>query len=264
MVNNCSLKTVRFVDTKQWNVKHFFATSIISKYSTESIGKHTIHITEKTKLFNEPEKEHKILGISNEKGMFDAYAELEKKMEEKGVGKIASIQGRFYAMDRDKRWERVQKAYDALVNGIGEKATSATIAIEDSYQKEIFDEFVVPTVICNGDDTPIASSTISDTSRLPFAVLSFASVLSSVAESLSSAFFSDFANVKVVSSLFAASTVVVPVILLIPSKLPAANPPASTAHRLSVRPFFAIFLILSFLLSLFIIIKSLPGSMSIS
>ena len=82
MVNNCSLKTVRFVDTKQWNVKHFFATSIISKYSTESIGKHTIHITEKTKLFNEPEKEHKILGISNEKGMFDAYAELGKNINQ--------------------------------------------------------------------------------------------------------------------------------------------------------------------------------------
>ena len=83
-------------------------------------------------------------------------AEIEKKMEEKGVGKIASITGRFYAMDRDKRWERLQKAYDALVNGIGEKYTSATQAIEDSYQKEIFDEFVLPTLICNNDE-PIAT-----------------------------------------------------------------------------------------------------------
>ncbi len=82
--------------------------------------------------------------------------ELEQKMAEKGVGKIASITGRFYAMDRDKRWERVHKAYDALVNGIGEKSTSATKAIEDSYQKEIFDEFVLPTVICNGDE-PVAT-----------------------------------------------------------------------------------------------------------
>ena len=83
-------------------------------------------------------------------------AELEQKMAEKGVGKIASITGRFYAMDRDKRWERVHKAYDALVNGIGEKSTSATKAIEDSYQKEVFDEFVLPTLICNGDE-PIAT-----------------------------------------------------------------------------------------------------------
>ena len=83
-------------------------------------------------------------------------AELEQKMAEKGVGKIASISGRFYAMDRDKRWERVQKAYDALVNGIGEKASSASSAIEESYQKEIFDEFVIPTVICNGEE-PVAT-----------------------------------------------------------------------------------------------------------
>ena len=80
---------------------------------------------------------------------------LEEKMKEKGVGKIATISGRFYAMDRDKRWNRVQKAYDAMVNGEGIKATSAINAIESSYQKEVFDEFTEPTVICNGD-TPIA------------------------------------------------------------------------------------------------------------
>ncbi|MCI8272974.1 MAG: 2,3-bisphosphoglycerate-independent phosphoglycerate mutase [Clostridia bacterium] len=82
--------------------------------------------------------------------------QLEEKMKEKEIGKIASISGRYYAMDRDKRWERVQKCYDVLVKGEGNKANSATIAIESSYQKEVFDEFVEPTVICNGD-TPIAT-----------------------------------------------------------------------------------------------------------
>ena len=82
--------------------------------------------------------------------------QLEEKMKEKKVGKIASISGRYYAMDRDKRWDRVKKCYDALVRGEGNKATSATIAIEDSYQKEVFDEFVEPTVIVN-NDTPIAT-----------------------------------------------------------------------------------------------------------
>ncbi len=82
--------------------------------------------------------------------------ELENKISEKGLGKIASISGRFYSMDRDKRWERIKKCYDALVNGIGEKSTSAIKAIEDSYQKEIFDEFVKPTLICNGEE-PIAT-----------------------------------------------------------------------------------------------------------
>ena len=82
--------------------------------------------------------------------------QLEEKMQEKGIGKIASISGRYYAMDRDKRWERTKKCYDALVNGEGNKATSATIAIEDSYQKEVFDEFVEPTIICNSEG-PIAT-----------------------------------------------------------------------------------------------------------
>lgn len=81
---------------------------------------------------------------------------LQEKMQEKEIGKIASICGRFYSMDRDKRWERVQKCYDALVNGEGKKASSSVKAIEDSYQKEVFDEFVEPTLICNGDG-PIAT-----------------------------------------------------------------------------------------------------------
>ena len=81
---------------------------------------------------------------------------LEEKMKEKDIGKIATISGRFYAMDRDKRWQRIQKAYNAMVKGEGVKATSPVMAIEASYQKEVFDEFVEPTVICNGDN-PIAT-----------------------------------------------------------------------------------------------------------
>ncbi len=82
--------------------------------------------------------------------------QLEEKIEEKGIGKIASISGRFYSMDRDKRWERTKKCYDALVYGEGEKATSPIQAIESSYQKEIFDEFVEPTIIYNGEK-PVAT-----------------------------------------------------------------------------------------------------------
>ena len=90
---------------------------------------------------------------------------LEDKIKEKGIGRIATISGRFYAMDRDKRWERVEKAYRALVYGEGVKASSAISAIESSYQEEVFDEFVVPTVICNGDK-PVA--TISDNDSVIF------------------------------------------------------------------------------------------------
>jgi len=87
---------------------------------------------------------------------YEYVAELDSKMREKGIGKIASISGRYYAMDRDKRWERVQKCYDVLVNAIGPKAGSAITAIENSYQKEVFDEFIEPTIICNGEK-PIAT-----------------------------------------------------------------------------------------------------------
>lgn len=82
MVNSNLLKMVRFVDTHQWNVKYFLGTAISSKYSLEEIGKHTIHITEKSKLFENPEKEYAILGISNEIGMFDAYTELGKNINQ--------------------------------------------------------------------------------------------------------------------------------------------------------------------------------------
>ena len=83
--------------------------------------------------------------------------ELEDKMKEKGIGKIATISGRFYSMDRDKRWEREKKAYDAMVNGEGIKSANAINAIENSYQKEVFDEFIEPTVITGPDgENPIA------------------------------------------------------------------------------------------------------------
>ncbi len=76
----------------------------------------------------------------------DCVAEMEKI----GVGKVASVMGRYYAMDRDNRWERVEKAYAAMVYGEGEKATDAVKAVADSYAKDVTDEFVVPTVIEGG------------------------------------------------------------------------------------------------------------------
>ena len=72
------------------------------------------------------------------------------------VGKIASVSGRYYAMDRDKRWERIKLAYDALVNGVGEKATDAIQAVENSYSKNVTDEFIKPTVIVAEDQQPLA------------------------------------------------------------------------------------------------------------
>ena len=73
------------------------------------------------------------------------------------VGKIATVSGRYFAMDRDKRWERVKLAYDALVNGVGERATDAIAAIENSYAHNITDEFIKPTVIIDEGQQPLAT-----------------------------------------------------------------------------------------------------------
>ncbi len=72
--------------------------------------------------------------------------QLEKKMEEIGVGKIATVMGRYYAMDRDNRWERVEKAYAAMVYGEGVQNTNPVDTMEKSYADDVTDEFVVPTV----------------------------------------------------------------------------------------------------------------------
>ncbi|HEV2480386.1 MAG TPA: 2,3-bisphosphoglycerate-independent phosphoglycerate mutase [Puia sp.] len=76
---------------------------------------------------------------------------------EKTTGKIASVSGRYYAMDRDKRWERVKLAYDALVNGTGETSTDALAAIERSYLAGVTDEFIKPTVITSKEGKPLAT-----------------------------------------------------------------------------------------------------------
>ncbi len=77
-----------------------------------------------------------------------SYAKmLVEKIRSINYGQIATVMGRYYAMDRDNRWERVAKAYDAMVNGKGEFCESAVTAIENSYNADVTDEFVVPTVI---------------------------------------------------------------------------------------------------------------------
>lgn len=80
----------------------------------------------------------------------DFVEQLQSKMNEIGVGEISTVMGRYYAMDRDNRWERVEKAYSAIVYGKGNEATSAVEAMQQSYDAQVTDEFVIPTV-CKKD-----------------------------------------------------------------------------------------------------------------
>lgn len=82
--------------------------------------------------------------------------ELNDKMQELGVGQIATVMGRYYAMDRDNRWERVQKAYNAMVMGEGNFVRSGVEAVENSYNEDVTDEFVVPSVVIK-DGKPVAT-----------------------------------------------------------------------------------------------------------
>jgi 2,3-bisphosphoglycerate-independent phosphoglycerate mutase len=87
------------------------------------------------------------------------------KMNEIGVGKIASVMGRYYAMDRDNRWDRVEKAYKAIADGEGVTAEDALSAVQNSYDKEETDEFVLPTVIME-NGAPVA--TVKDNDSVIF------------------------------------------------------------------------------------------------
>ncbi len=92
--------------------------------------------------------------------------ELEDKISAVGVGRIATVIGRYYAMDRDNRWERTKEAYDALTLGAGVKATSAVEAVEASYAAGDTDEFIKPIVIVNEDGSPV--TTVKDKDSVIF------------------------------------------------------------------------------------------------
>ena len=81
----------------------------------------------------------------------DFVAALADELAKIGCGKIATVMGRYYAMDRDNRWERVEKAYEAMALGIGERFSDPVQAVADSYAKEVTDEFVMPVVVTEND-----------------------------------------------------------------------------------------------------------------
>lgn len=95
----------------------------------------------------------------------DDIRELEEKMKEIGIGKVASVTGRYYAMDRDNRWDRVEKAYDAMLLGEGKHTSDVLASIKEEYENKITDEFMTPTVVVE-DDKPVA--TIEDNDSVIF------------------------------------------------------------------------------------------------
>ena len=92
----------------------------------------------------------------------DFLRELERAMHSIGIGQIASVTGRYYAMDRDKRWERTRIAYEAMVLGIGDHVTSAAEAIQRAYHADVTDEFIKPAVVVSASGEPVATIQAND------------------------------------------------------------------------------------------------------
>ncbi len=126
-----------------------------------------------------------LLGLAAKEGMKDVYVhafldgrdvgpqtakkyieDAEAKMKEIGVGQFATISGRYYSMDRDKRWERVEKSYRAMVYGEGPSYQDPIELVNDSYENGIHDEFVIPSVITKENGEPVA--TIKDEDAVIF------------------------------------------------------------------------------------------------
>ncbi|HEY4360603.1 MAG TPA: 2,3-bisphosphoglycerate-independent phosphoglycerate mutase [Bryobacteraceae bacterium] len=80
---------------------------------------------------------------------------LQRKIREIGVGRIATVSGRYYAMDRDNRWDRIERARSAMVDGVGEKSTDPVSAVKRSYEKGVTDEFIEPVTIVDARNEPV-------------------------------------------------------------------------------------------------------------
>ncbi|MGN7309552.1 2,3-bisphosphoglycerate-independent phosphoglycerate mutase [Alkalicoccobacillus gibsonii] len=91
---------------------------------------------------------------------------LQEKLDEVGIGELATVHGRYYAMDRDKRWDRLEKSYRAMVYGEGPSYENALDVLEDNYKNEIHDEFVIPSVLTDKEGKPVA--TVQDNDAVIF------------------------------------------------------------------------------------------------
>ena len=155
--NEQFLKMIEFVKQRNGKV-HFMGLC-------SDIGVHSLlgHLYGLLELVNRNDLEHAFIHAftdgrdSPPDSGLGYIRDIEAKAAEIGVGRIASVMGRFYAMDRDSRWDRVQKAYECLRFGKGLKAGSAVEAIQSSYEKQVTDEFIEPTAVVNEDGEPLAT-----------------------------------------------------------------------------------------------------------
>lgn len=154
--NETFLETTRYVKEKEGRSLHLYGL-----LSDGGVHSHIDHLFALLELCKREEVKRVFLHAfldGRDVAPESAIDYIEKtlaKMKELGVGKIATVQGRYYAMDRDKRWERTEKAYRAMVYGDAPHYTDPIKAVKESYEKSISDEFVMPVVIVDEKDQPV-------------------------------------------------------------------------------------------------------------
>lgn len=150
-----------FTDAMERAKMHDKALHIFGLLSDGGVHSHIDHLFALLKLAKDEKLEkvyvHAFLdGRDVAQKSADKYLkQLEEKMTEYGIGELATISGRYYAMDRDNRWEREKKAYDVIAHGKGQEANDPHEVIKASYEQDVFDEFVEPTVMTDDMGNPI-------------------------------------------------------------------------------------------------------------
>lgn len=151
-----------FLATLSYAKTHQKALHLIGLVSNGGVHSHIDHLKAICDLCQKNRLSHVFIHVftdgrdTDPKSGLGFVKELEAHLQH-SAGTIATVSGRYYAMDRDKRWERVKLAYDCLVNAVGPTTTSAVSAIENAYKNGTTDEFILPTIITNEQQQPIAS-----------------------------------------------------------------------------------------------------------
>lgn len=148
------------IDAFQYAEKNDKKVHFLGLVSDGGVHSHTKHLNAFVKIASDYKTKNYIHAFMDGRDV-DPHSgksfisELQNSLKETNT-KLASVIGRYYAMDRDKRWERVKQAYNVMVNGVGQKVTDAVAAVQNSYDEGITDEFIKPIVICNESDKPLA------------------------------------------------------------------------------------------------------------
>ena len=136
---------------------------LIGLVSNGGVHSHINHLKTMIDVCNSESVEHVFIHAftdgrdTDPKNGISMMKELQQHIDVTGTGKIATVSGRYYAMDRDKRWERVKLAYDALVNSKGPTGKTAVEIVEESYKANITDEFIKPSVVLDSNGSPVAA-----------------------------------------------------------------------------------------------------------